>query len=172
VKTRRKYPCVCHPSRPHAALGLCPACYLYWKLWRRRPELSDRAKSLVTIVQGHEYRKHQVAGVWNREGKERKKRDPQAYRKGRNKSLKDRYGIDLEQFEIKHAEQNGACAICKQKKGSSSHRRSHPLYVDHCHKSKQVRGLLCARCNTLIGFLETAAHLVPKAVSYLEAHSL
>lgn len=37
----------------------------------------------------------------------------------------------------------GACAICLKKYKN--------LVIDHCHNTGRVRGLLCHRCNVLIG---------------------
>lgn len=57
-------------------------------------------------------------------------------------------------------QQAGACAICETKK-----RR---LYVDHCHDTGLVRGLLCPACNTGIGLLGDNAETLSKAVAYLQ----
>jgi hypothetical protein len=46
--------------------------------------------------------------------------------------------------------QSGRCDIC-----GDSLSRDHPrMSVDHSHHSGRVRGLLCQRCNSLLGFLE------------------
>ena len=42
--------------------------------------------------------------------------------------------------------QNGCCAICRKKETEFKCR----LSVDHNHKTGQVRGLLCYRCNKFI----------------------
>lgn len=42
--------------------------------------------------------------------------------------------------------QNGCCAICKKPESSFKMR----LSVDHNHKTGQVRGLLCYRCNKFV----------------------
>lgn len=39
--------------------------------------------------------------------------------------------------------QDGACAMCSASRGR--------LLVDHCHRTGQVRGLLCSSCNTAEG---------------------
>ena len=69
-------------------------------------------------------------------------------------------GMTEERFQQMFLAQNGACKIC----GASRTRR---LAVDHCHKTKQIRGLLCSRCNTWIGSLEKEPDLHAKAVAYL-----
>ena len=65
-----------------------------------------------------------------------------------------RFGVDLQWYEEKLAEQNGVCAIC----GRPPKRIR--LAVDHTHihghgnyrtaSKEQVRGLLCMGCNTLL----------------------
>lgn len=42
------------------------------------------------------------------------------------------------------------CAIC----GKSDEPLGRRLYVDHCHVSGNTRGLLCIKCNTLLGQVE------------------
>src|ERR1700743_1017239 len=48
------------------------------------------------------------------------------------------YDITKEQYDAIYTSQGGACAICKTHQ--SRHKKR--LHVDHCHDSKEVRGLL------------------------------
>ena len=59
--------------------------------------------------------------------------------------------------------QKGKCAICNEVP-------DYMLYIDHCHKTLKVRGLLCPRCNNLVGQLETNGHLIHKATEYIDEH--
>ena len=43
------------------------------------------------------------------------------------------------------------------------------LVVDHCHRSRQVRGLLCNRCNTMIGQARERPEVLRAGADYLEA---
>jgi len=70
------------------------------------------------------------------------------------------YGITVAEYNALFARQKGRCAICKKKPD----RR---LNVDHCHRRKVVRGLLCGNCNLAIGLLNDDPRLVPPAVAYL-----
>jgi len=82
----------------------------------------------------------------------------------RNRSrIKREYGLTEEEYERILAAQDGVCAICK---GSESWRR---LAVDHCHVTKQIRGFLCASCNTGIGFFKDDPILLSNAIEYLTA---
>lgn len=78
----------------------------------------------------------------------------------------------LSEGEIRKAVQNLQkknirCAICKTKcpeKGRGAGR----WCVDHDHRQKTFRGILCLTCNSAIGFLRDDANLLRAAVKYLE----
>ncbi len=63
-----------------------------------------------------------------------------------------KYGITVEDFQRMLKKQEGLCSICK--KPPSGIGRSRRLYVDHSHKSKKVRTLLCSTCNLKLGWFE------------------
>ena len=70
-------------------------------------------------------------------------------------------GISLVDYDAMLQRQNGACAICK--------RSGQALCVDHCHACGKVRGLLCGKCNSVLGFCgDSPAHLL-MAAAYLRA---
>lgn len=48
------------------------------------------------------------------------------------------------------AAQGGHCALCP----ATESRPGFALSVDHDHASGHVRGLLCAPCNKILGFVE------------------
>ena len=43
-----------------------------------------------------------------------------------------------------------------------------PLYVDHCHETKKIRGLLCHQCNVALGHMNDDPQRLEKAISYLK----
>jgi len=57
--------------------------------------------------------------------------------------MKKLYGITLEQYDTMLAFQGGCCGICRRPAASMTTR----LNIDHDHKTRQVRGLLCSWCN-------------------------
>ena len=63
-------------------------------------------------------------------------------------SLKNIYGISLEDCARLLARQGGVCAICQRQPPKR-------LCIDHCHATAKVRGLLCRTCNFGLGFIET-----------------
>lgn len=80
--------------------------------------------------------------------------------------LRIRYGVTREQWEAQYEAQGGLCAICE--KAATGTSRGNRLHVDHSHETGQVRGLLCAGCNTHLGILEKTEWRA-KAEAYLES---
>ena len=73
--------------------------------------------------------------------------------------LKRRYNLSLEDYNKMAELQNGMCAICGKK--------PEKLVVDHCHKSGNVRKLLCHPCNLGLGkFFDNISYL-QNAITYL-----
>ena len=68
-----------------------------------------------------------------------------------------RFGITPLQYESMLLGQNGKCAICRRPP------KTRRLHVEHDHKTKRVRGLVCHFCNRQIiarNTLATATVLV------------
>jgi len=80
--------------------------------------------------------------------------------------IKKTYGITYEQYEELLEQQNHCCAICKSKVSSS---RTSRLFVDHCHNSLEVRGLLCSSCNHGLGLFKDSPTLLKRAINYLSS---
>ena len=74
---------------------------------------------------------------------------------GARGKLKTTYGITPEQYDEMLAAQGGVCASC-----GGQQRVGRPLCVDHCHKTKRVRGLLCDACNVCAGHLESKRRIL------------
>ena len=78
--------------------------------------------------------------------------------------LKYKYKISIEEYEERLKTQNGTCKIChKIELIKNGH-----LSVDHCHKTKRIRGLLCHQCNAGLGFFRDNIDFLNDAVKYLE----
>lgn len=63
-------------------------------------------------------------------------------------------------------EQDGVCAICKSDDPKSPERVGY-WYVDHCHTTGKVRGLLCNSCNRGVGLLGDDISNLERAILYL-----
>lgn len=71
-------------------------------------------------------------------------KESEPYRNDRNRYLQKTYGISIAEYDRLLAAQSGRCAICRGLSGGKN------LAVDHNHKTGEVRGLLCKRCNSAI----------------------
>lgn len=82
---------------------------------------------------------------------------------GRKQRLRKAYfpHLTVEDAYVKYMtmldEQGGCCAICKKPETKRDHQKGKTcvLAVDHNHETKEVRGLLCFRCNTNLGWFES-----------------
>ena len=81
----------------------------------------------------------------------------------RDKLLKRRFGITIKKYDEILKSQKGVCAICKSDCPSGKN-----LAVDHCHKTGQIRGLLCFNCNLGIANLKESKEIFHKAAEYVE----
>ena len=77
------------------------------------------------------------------------------------------YSFSWEDYESMLESQKGSCAICKSRVSSS---RTTRLFVDHCHDTLKVRGLLCSSCNHGLGLFKDSPSLLKRAINYLESN--
>jgi dCMP deaminase len=63
-------------------------------------------------------------------------------------TLKNVYGISMDDYNKLLKIQGNLCAICK-----GPQQRDQNFCVDHCHKTGKIRGLLCHKCNKALGLL-------------------
>ncbi len=86
-----------------------------------------------------------------------------AKNKAASDRLKRKYGITLNEYNYRLKLQMSRCAICGRK--PSKTRR---LDVDHSHKTKKVRGLLCHKCNRGLSWFGDDPDVLRSAAHYLE----
>lgn len=89
---------------------------------------------------------------------------------GFRQALKRNFNLSINDYNTMMQEQKGVCAICKRtetlkKTNGISVRR---LSVDHDHKTGKVRGLLCNRCNVILGKIEDNTILLNTMIKYLQ----
>ena len=82
------------------------------------------------------------------------------------RNLWSNYRMTVEDFDKLLKAQEGRCAICGIPESGVAQKR---LYVDHCHKTGTIRGLLCIKCNFLLGHGNDDAGLLRRAANYLES---
>lgn len=87
----------------------------------------------------------------------------------RRKELRLRrdYGVSLDEYRRRYAEQGGACLICREPCPTGKE-----LAVDHDHQTGAVRGLLCAGCNLGLGNFRDDPQRLRAAAEYLETACL
>lgn len=156
---------------PKTGQRLCRACQRsYQSKRRRRNGPAHPINALKThCPRGHQYQDE----VRNKRGariclecnrardRERLSRpSPPGY--ARRRYLKNTHGITEEQYDQLLEGQAGLCAGC----GCSSIRR---LHVDHNHRTGQIRGLLCFRCNAALGLVDDDPSRLRALAEYLEA---
>lgn len=79
------------------------------------------------------------------------------------------YGITSSEYNEMFSVQNGLCAICFNAETAKSCKgdKIKELAVDHCHNSGKIRGLLCHKCNMLLGYASDNSHILKAAANYL-----
>lgn len=70
-----------------------------------------------------------------------------------------RYGLSDNEFNKLLRKQQSKCAICKN---------TVELTIDHCHKTNRVRGLLCQKCNSILGYANESISILKDAINYLQ----
>jgi len=84
----------------------------------------------------------------------------------RKSKLKSQYGISPEDYENMLLNQNKSCKICSSSDPRNS--RTQRFAIDHCHETKNVRGLLCFKCNAGLGLFSDNPDTLRLAAFYLE----
>jgi hypothetical protein len=107
---------------------------------------------------------------------EYQKRYPQARRTSLGTSqwendLRRRYGIGLQDLREMAERQNHCCAICGQPEKEERDGYTRHLAVDHDHRTKKVRELLCQNCNKMIGYANDDQTILARAIAYLAKHA-
>ena len=161
----------CHPDRPHLAKGLCSTCYeskrakVRGNRWKdndegKRAECHPERRNFSKGLCKYCHHKKYVA-----DNPEKKKTYYQRLRQNwLGYALKNKFGMTVREYEYLLKKQNGVCAICKKpEKGKR-------LSVDHHHGSGKTRGLLCQRCNTVIGMSLENERTLQSAIEYLRSY--
>lgn len=92
--------------------------------------------------------------------------------RARKHNLRIMYGLTTEDYTRMYQVQGGVCAICGRPETTPNQHKVRPLFVDHCHKTDKVRGLLCNGCNSALGHFEDDIERLKNAIAYIESYSL
>ena len=94
-----------------------------------------------------------------------KKIYPSVKERKKAEKLRKLYGLSYENYLEMLIAQDLKCKIC----GIPLEGLKRKPSVDHDHVSGKVRGLLCVKCNTIIGFANDDIDILLKAIAYLKA---
>ena len=84
--------------------------------------------------------------------------------------LKYKYSLTINELNEALEKQNGGCAICEEVLPDllvyNNRRRGYA--IDHNHETGEFRGVLCLKCNSMLGMARDSQALLRKADAYLE----
>ena len=83
-------------------------------------------------------------------------------RRIRDGARKQVHGLSAEDFQAMKEAQEGLCAIC-----GGPPVRDKELCVDHDHETGEIRGLLCVRCNAMLGHAKDDPAVLVAGAHYL-----
>ena len=154
----------CHPERKHYGKGLCRPC---WSKVRRASDPDRTSAMNRATYQRHAAHRRAHARLRyyaDREGAIRRSNAWNAAHpeRVRDRSLRRRYGVGMEEYRDNLVGQAGRCLICLRVPG-------HNLVIDHDHTTGRFRGLLCNPCNRAIGHLRDDPVRAASAARYLRA---
>lgn len=79
-----------------------------------------------------------------------------------------KYGLTEEAWQALFDGQGRRCKICDTGTPNAAGR----WHTDHCHTTKAVRGILCQRCNNMLGLAKDKISTLLQAASYLTESAL
>lgn len=136
---------------------MCRACEV-----KETKEYMKSPKGRETRRRYHQkFRQSEAGKAWQKRRYARSKESGKQLRGNLKK-----FGLTLEDFNRMSEQQNGLCAICRNPPVDYER-----LSVDHCHTSGKVRALLCARCNSGLGYFYEDTERLEAAINYLKEHS-
>ena len=106
---------------------------------------------------------------WQKIKNESKEARTRRLHRKKDKRLKLKYGISLEEKYQLYLAQDKKCKICNLEIPFSTMKGSH---LDHNHSTQRIRGILCRSCNTAIGLLKDDYKIMFSAFMYLFNDSL
>ena len=163
MPAKRTEPLICgHPDREHEGLGMCHACYQKATYNKAQQKVASKKYRDKKSPAYQEYLKRQSAKrmhEWYN--------DPVQRRKFISTIYKRKFGISVDDYESMLENQRGLCAACGRPETSMRNGKVKRLAVDHNHTTGEVRGLLCCKCNTVIGFTEENISILQGIENYL-----
>lgn len=155
--------------------GLSATCHDCNKVIQKKWYANNSEKAKAKAKERYHANKELI----NAKRKEHRKLNPELYKKAAKEKYQNSDKIKYREAAWKKAgiknmtvqkynemflKQNQACSICKTHQ--SFFKRT--LAVDHCHKTGNVRGLLCDNCNRALGYLKESKQIITNMLKYIE----
>lgn len=84
----------------------------------------------------------------------------------RRNHLKKNYNMTIDDYDKMFDDHLGKCAIC-----SELPKKNRRLCVDHNHTTNKIRGLVCDRCNSILGYCHDSTSVLQEAIHYLQKYT-
>lgn len=133
-----------------------------WREYARRDYVKEKRSRYMKEWRKREGKKEHLAKLMRKYNKEGRYK-----RTAKNCVLKKRYGINIEDYDKIIRRQDGKCDICGIILEEIKKKKRH---LDHNHKTSLVRGILCNRCNMLIGACNENEKILEEAIKYLKKY--
>jgi hypothetical protein len=146
-----------------------PAQEYYWQHPEkyRAAALQHYSKNKETILETARVRYAVNPEPARQRSKEWVKGNPEAHAKHGLETRRRKNGFSPALFSQRLAQQAGKCAICKVILGRGLAATS--ACADHCHETNTPRGVLCKRCNLLLGHAKDSVDALHGAIEYLNS---
>jgi hypothetical protein len=142
------------------------------KEYSARPEVKARTKEYNKTPAKQEYNKKYIKEynkkpevIIIRKDRQKKVRSTEEYKKYVKTYRLKKFNLTDEQYDAKFNKQEGKCEMC----GRHQSKFKKALANDHNHDTNQNRGLLCTRCNLIVGVYEKHKSMIENYLSkYVE----
>ncbi len=100
-------------------------------------------------------------------------KDKECFTKDRRNQTLKRYNTTEKEVTELLKRQGGVCAICRK---VETRKRKYDgkifdFCIDHCHETSKVRGLLCSKCNAMIGQCKNNPEILLSGIKYLRKNN-
>lgn len=126
---------------------------MHYYRWSHKLPMESPARIKQVLCVSCQIRPHNAKGLCTTcYQRQRRANDPIYRQRHRDRNRESRrkvlYGVDSVTYERMLQEQNELCKICKHAESGKQ------LAVDHDWETGEIRGLLCFRCNTKLGWYD------------------
>jgi hypothetical protein len=86
----------------------------------------------------------------------------------RNRHLKAKYGITVQEWETMFDSQGRCCDCCQSKDPGNAK----GWFTDHNHLTEKLRAIICYGCNTALGCVDDSLLRLEMLISYLRKYNV